>query len=443
MRAANTVMRLSMLLWQGGKPFPSCRYSKGCNSMQMKNKTAHADIDKIFRDILPKYDMKAREGQIALCHDMYDALAEKKIALCDAGVGIGKTITYLIAAVLLVKYQPTDDALAMYYASSTTLPFVISTSSITLQHAILEEYIPFLSKVLLEHGIIDELFSGQIQKGKRNYVCRLRLDALLKSQRTLKMKPERLEAFRALAHEKDFDRVSRLSAFDRAKVCVPKQCPVDCVGKPVCLYKRYIRESKMKPALFQVCNHNYCIADLVHREKGYNPLLPHYRGIIVDEAHQFHAAVQDMCGSVVSREKLVELYNMLRIARLNTEGNRLQYAMELLFDLFRWQAKQDALYRKSSETRHALQTALRDLQDIQLKVARKWDQPRLQSLVQEISKTISDLIKPYQRSLTNDEYAVKGYNFGALPSFIYKLSRDNPNYYLDSSGKSYSKNASE
>ena len=45
---------------------------------------------------------------------------------------------------------------------------------------------------------------------------------------------------------------------------------------------------------------------------------------------------------------------------------------------------------------------------------------------------LSDLIKPYQRSLTSKEYAVKGYNFtDDLPSFIYRLRRDNPKYYLD------------
>ena len=57
---------------------------------------------------------------------------------------------------------------------------------------------------------------------------------------------------------------------------------------------------------------------------------------------------------------------------------------------------------------------------------------------------LSDLIRPYQRSLTKKEYAVKGYNYmDALPSYIYRLSRDNPKYYLDSSGHVYSKNASE
>ena len=55
-----------------------------------------------------------------------------------------------------------------------------------------------------------------------------------------------------------------------------------------------------------------------------------------------------------------------------------------------------------------------------------------------------DLIKPYQRSLTNKEYAVKGYNFlEHLPNYIYKLKRNNPNYYLDGNGNAYYQNASE
>ena len=79
--------------------------------------------------------MAVREGQIALCHAMLDALFNKEVLLCEAGVGIGKTLAYLVACVLWQQQRP----------AALVEPVVISTSSVTLQEAILREYLPFLA----------------------------------------------------------------------------------------------------------------------------------------------------------------------------------------------------------------------------------------------------------------------------------------------------------
>ena len=59
---------------------------------------AHQETEHIFRGLLPRQGMAVREGQISLCHTMLDTLFQKKISLCDAGVGIGKTYAYLMPA---------------------------------------------------------------------------------------------------------------------------------------------------------------------------------------------------------------------------------------------------------------------------------------------------------------------------------------------------------
>ena len=56
---------------------------------------AHREIDTIFRVLFPEHGMAVREEQIMLCHEMLDNLLGRNIALCDAGVGIGKTYAYL------------------------------------------------------------------------------------------------------------------------------------------------------------------------------------------------------------------------------------------------------------------------------------------------------------------------------------------------------------
>ena len=67
-------------------------------------KRAHREIDTIFRVLFPNMD-GSKEEQILLCHEMLDNLLGRNIALCDAGVGIGKTYAYLVACVLMRKYS--------------------------------------------------------------------------------------------------------------------------------------------------------------------------------------------------------------------------------------------------------------------------------------------------------------------------------------------------
>ena len=119
-------------------------------------------MEKIFRVLFPEQGLAVREEQIRLCHEMLDTLLGEQIALCDAGVGIGKTYAYLVACVLLRKYS-------MLTGRGNPLeqrPVVVSTSSIALQKAILTEYIPFLSRVLLEQGIIQSPLRAVVRKGK-------------------------------------------------------------------------------------------------------------------------------------------------------------------------------------------------------------------------------------------------------------------------------------
>lgn len=47
---------------------------------------------------------------------------------------------------------------------------------------------------------------------------------------------------------------------------------------------------------FQVCNHNYFLADTLHRAKDQKPLIPHYQAVIIDEAHKFFPAARQMYG---------------------------------------------------------------------------------------------------------------------------------------------------
>lgn len=136
-------------------------------TQQQFGREPHGDIDYIFKHLFPKQGMSERTEQISLAHRMLDAMLGYKIALSDAGTGIGKTYAYLVAGVVFLRYRA---ACRLAFQ-----PIIISTSSIALQNAIKIEYLPFLSELMIENGFADQSIQAVIRKGKSHYVCDRRL----------------------------------------------------------------------------------------------------------------------------------------------------------------------------------------------------------------------------------------------------------------------------
>ena len=294
-------------------------------------KRAHQEVEKIFRVLLPEQGLAVREEQIRLCHEMLDTLLGERIALCDAGVGIGKTYAYLVACVLLRKYS-------MLTGRGNPLeqrPVVVSTSSIALQKAIVTEYIPFLSRVLLEQGMIQSPLRAVVRKGKEHFVCDNRLEQRIEAIRYKQKNAVQREALLSLRKHYDMDTVKDLSGFDRRLVCVPKFCPRECPGRQMCRYQRYLEESKKQDVFLQICNHNYLLADAFHRREEYKPLLADYRALVVDEAHKLPEAARQMFGKNLCMDDIREIAYYLEREHQNVEARTLKTGMYSIFTIIR------------------------------------------------------------------------------------------------------------
>ena len=220
---------------------------------------AHEMIDHIFQEILPDYGMAERPAQIKLSHEMLEAMLGGKIALCDAGTGIGKTYAYLVAGAVADRCRGTKPF----------QPILISTSSIALQSAVQEEYLPKLSHALLLAGLIDAPLQAVVRKGKSHYVCDKLLEKRLHQVSGAKKNAKALAALEALRESMDMDRVAHLSHYNKERVCVPQVCHCD---REDCRYQRFLHGCGTEQFLFQICNHNLFLADAIHREQG--KLLP-------------------------------------------------------------------------------------------------------------------------------------------------------------------------
>ena len=273
---------------------------------------SHRMAEQIFREILPRHGMAVREGQIALCHEVLDTLYNKEVSLCEAGVGIGKTLAYLVACILWQMHRP----------NQLKMPVVISTSSVALQDAILNEYLPDLSAVLLSEGIITAPITAVVRKGKERFVCDARLaerqaKALSKGQR-------QKGSLRMAENVLDLDHIPGLSRYDRCRICVPQSCPRDCFLRLDCRYQQYLRDSK-KPDI-QICNHNYLLANASHRLEERPLLLRQYQALVVDEAHKLPDAARQMYTETLSSPGMDELCFLLQQAHFKGLSKRLRTA---------------------------------------------------------------------------------------------------------------------
>ena len=278
---------------------------------------AHKQIEEIFKALLPARGLSYREAQAQLSHTMLDALLDGKIALCDAGTGIGKTFSYLVAGAVFDQARCRDGC--------THQPLVISTSSIALQRAVKYEYLPLLSSVLLDAGYQKKPLLAVIRKGRSHYVCDQRLEKRIRQLSGAKKNAMSREALEHLQEQLDLDEAEHLSDYDRNRVCVPKVC--GC-RREYCRYQAYLQNCDSPQYLFQICNHNLLLADAMHRSQSLRPIFPEYRGLIVDESHRLPEVARQMLGISLEKADIDAVIYGLKMERY-------QLAAEYLEDAFR------------------------------------------------------------------------------------------------------------
>ena len=130
---------------------------------------------------------------------------------------MGKTYAYLTASLLFRKYSGMLNG--NYCMSQDSWPIVISTSSIVLQDALLGEYIPQLSEILVTSGVLKQPIRAVLRKGKEHFVCEDRLNLRIAAVQEKRKNVRQKEALDRLLQTFDLDTASNLSSFDRRSLC--------------------------------------------------------------------------------------------------------------------------------------------------------------------------------------------------------------------------------
>ena len=235
----------------------------------------------------PNYEF--RPGQLEMAEAVEAALIENRHLIVEAGTGTGKTLAYLVPAILSGRR------------------IIISTGTKNLQEQLFFKDIPFLQ----QH--FDHELKVSYMKGRSNYVCRQKVyDA------------QNEPVLSGLEEVSDFEIINNWEKTtvtgDRAEIhTLPEGstawAKVDarsdlCTGQKCKQFERcFITEMHRKAheSDIIIVNHHLFFADLAVKNEEYAGIIPDYAAVIFDEAHEIEEVAGQYFGVGVSNYQFSDL----------------------------------------------------------------------------------------------------------------------------------------
>ncbi len=255
--------------------------------------TLAAAVDRVFAvdgplaRAVPEFE--SRPGQRAMARAVADAIEQGRVLLAEAGTGTGKTVAYLVPAILSGRRV------------------LVSTGTKTLQEQIISKDLPVLRQAL---GIP---FKATCMKGRGNYLCLHRLEQF--RDNPMAMAFADVETVAAVA-----DWAARTETGDRAEL---EELPEDlgvwgeisastenCTGAECPRYKDcFITRMRQRAAESDivVVNHHLLCADASVRQSAYGEVIPECHVAVIDEAHQLEDVATQYFGTTVSTYRIDDL----------------------------------------------------------------------------------------------------------------------------------------
>jgi ATP-dependent DNA helicase DinG len=251
-----------------------------------------------------------RLGQARMARAVAACLDEGGVSLVEAGAGTGKTLAYLVPAVLSGR------------------KVIVSTGTRTLQDQLFFKDIPLVRRAL------GTRFQAALLKGRANYLCLRRFGQFDQDPLFPRRSDAALQgAIRAWA--------SATTTGDRAELdelpddftpwrlmsATSEQClGQKCKRYDECFVFRARRGASAADVV--VVNHHLFFADLAVRLQGPGEVLPRADAVIFDEAHQIEQVATLFLGRSVSSGRLADL--LADVERERARGRRREVPPEAL-----------------------------------------------------------------------------------------------------------------
>ncbi len=219
-----------------------------------------------------------------------EAIGSASELVVEAGTGTGKTLAYLVPALL------------------TGRRVIISTGTKTLQDQLFHRDLPSVGGALGRPAVTVLL------KGRSNYLCLHRLET---AQFESSVVPADLAMVRRWRNQTASGDIAEVDTVPEDAPLWPKVTSTidNCLGTQCDFYASCFVVKARQAALeadIVVVNHHLLLADLVLKEEGFGELLPGSEAVIVDEAHQFPDIAQSFFNRQISARVLRSLADDLR-----------------------------------------------------------------------------------------------------------------------------------
>jgi len=240
---------------------------------------------------LPGFE--ARSGQLEMAEAVSAVFAEGGVLLAEAGTGTGKTLAYLIPAILSRRRV------------------LISTGTKNLQEQIFFKDLPVLRDSL---GV---KFTATYMKGRGNYLCLHRFDAYKEGGSAQSLgftRDESLYVRLIDAWRRETETGDRSELED-----LPEDLPFwkdiaasseNCIGTECPQYQEcFVTRMRQRAAESDIVivNHHLLCADAAVRQSDYGEVIPSCNYAVIDEAHQLEDVATQYFGIAVSNYRLDDL----------------------------------------------------------------------------------------------------------------------------------------
>ncbi|MFQ5458180.1 MAG: ATP-dependent DNA helicase [Myxococcota bacterium] len=280
-----------------------------------------------FSRMLPRW--QGRPGQVRMAEAVAGAVRDGGVSMIEAGTGTGKTLAYLVPAVLSGK------------------KVIISTGTRTLQDQL------FFKDIPLMRAALDIPFRVALVKGRNNYLCLHRFGAYAEGAGLARIAdPALRDAIAGWARgtatgdRSELDRLPDDFPAWRQMSATSEQCLAQrCGSYDDCFV--YRARAEAQAADIVVVNHHLFFADLALRLRGRGEVLPRAEAVVFDEAHQVEQVATLFLGRSVSSGRLADLTGDAERewakafslstppARVRTAVARASATGEAIFDRFR------------------------------------------------------------------------------------------------------------